>query len=454
MGRVSPSAQTLPGIDAHPHARAVLLAVLPCDEQGSSGGGASGPGAGGGGRRGDRAPRAPSHAYLFHGPPGAGKRTVARAFAGALLAEGSPAPQAARERVARGAHPDLTWVTPSGAGEMLVSDIDHAVVAAAAHTPFESRRRVFVLEDAHTLNDQAANRLLKTLEEPPPFAHLLLLAPSTREVLPTIASRCQQVRFDPLPSARIEERLREQHPAGEAQRLAACARLALGDARLAGRLAGDWGGALRERVEGFVRGALGDEAAGGAAGGSGAAGAGGAAGGSGPAGTAGTGGAAGAAGAGGAGRSGPGGAGGSLEALLRVARDAGTGAGEELAARVAQELELLPAKERKRHEREATEAQRRSERRARTAALDLALRLAQLWLRDLWCVAEGAGELVYAVDRRSELERDAAGRSPARLRAAVELVQDTRLRLPLNVSEELALEALAHRLQTLLAAAA
>ena len=137
--------------------------------------------------------------------------------------------------------------------------------------------------------------------------------------------------------------------------------------------------------------------------------------------------------------------------LLQAARDAGTSAGEELAARVAGELELLPAKERKRHEREAADAQRRAERRARSGALDLALRLAQLWLRDLWCMAEGAGELVYALDRRPELERDAAGRSPARLREAVELVRDTRLRLALNVSEELALEALAYRLQALLA---
>ena len=140
--------------------------------------------------------------------------------------------------------------------------------------------------------------------------------------------------------------------------------------------------------------------------------------------------------------------------LLQAARDAGTSAGEELAARVAGELELLPAKERKRHEREAVDAQRRAERRARGGALDLALRLAQLWLRDLWCVAEGAGELVYALDRRTELERDAAGRSPARLREGVELVRDTRLRLALNVSEELALESLAYRLQALLAEAA
>jgi DNA polymerase-3 subunit delta' len=380
---------SLPGLDAHPHAQAVLLPVLRFldGEEASAGG------QGGG--------RGPTHAYLFHGPSGVGKRTVARAFAAALLAAGSPAPDEVRGRAARGTHPDLTWVTPSGAGEMLVGDVDQAVVAAAARTPFESRRRVFVLEDAHTLNDQAANRLLKTLEEPPPFAHLILLAPTPRELLPTIASRCQQVRFDPLPPVRIEERL---VGAGGEPSTTEDATLGLGDARLASRLAGEWGTRLRERVEAFVRGTVSGDTAGRPW----------------------------------------------LE-LLQAARDAGMSAGEELAARVAGELELLPAKERKRHEREAVDAQRRAERRARGGALDLALRLAQLWLRDLWCVAEGAGELVYALDRRPQLERDAAGRSPARLCEAVELVRDTRLRLTLNVSEELALESLAYRLQALLA---
>ena len=63
-----------------------------------------------------------------------------------------------RERIARGAHPDLTWVTPSGAAEMLVADIEEPVVAAATRTPFESARRVFVIEAVETMNDQAANR--------------------------------------------------------------------------------------------------------------------------------------------------------------------------------------------------------------------------------------------------------------------------------------------------------
>src|SRR5438552_5482166 len=99
----------LPGIDAHPHARAVLEPAL---------------------RPGGR----PAHAYLLHGPPGSGKAAVARAFAAALLADDEHSIDAIAERIARSTHPDLTWVSPSGATEMLVADIEHAVVAAAART--------------------------------------------------------------------------------------------------------------------------------------------------------------------------------------------------------------------------------------------------------------------------------------------------------------------------------
>jgi DNA polymerase-3 subunit delta' len=367
--------EQLPGIDAHPHARAVLLPALP--PQGE-----------------------PSHAYLFHGPPGTGKRTVAGAFAAALLADGAPDAGAVAERVLRRAHPDLTWVTPSGAAEMLVGDIEEPVVAAAARTPFESTRRVFVIESVDAMNDQAANRMLKTLEEPPSFAHLLLLTDRREDVLATIASRCQQVRFDPLPPATIAERL--QGVQGE--RAQACARLAFGDARAAARLAGEEGASLRAGAERFVRAAL--EGATGER---------------------------------------------PWAGLLEAAKLAGASSGEEAEQRVSGELELLPSRERKRHEREGLEARRRGERRMRTQTLDLALRLAELWLRDMLCVCEGAPELVYAVDRRDQLEQDAQGRDGARLARAIELVADTRLSLPLNVSEELAVEALAYRLEALLA---
>jgi DNA polymerase III subunit delta' len=387
-------------LDDHPHARAVLAPAWP--------------------------PRGrASHAYLFHGPAGTGKRTVARALAAALLAEGAEDALGVGERVRRGAHPDLTWVVPSGANEMLVGDIEEAVVGAVARTPFESSRRVFVIEGAHTMSDQVANRLLKTLEEPPTFAHLILLTQGLGDVLPTVASRCQHVRFDPLSPARIEERLgqafldgerpgqanaspaREQSGASpelRTARMAACARLALGDAGLAQWLASEPGQSLRESAEEYVRGAL-------------------------------------------AGRTGER----AWLGVLEQAKAAGVAAGEESLTRSEEEFELVPAKERKRLQREAGEAQRRIERRERTRTLDLALALAELWLRDVWCTAEGAPELAYAVDRSRELAQDAAGSPPARLLAGVELVAASRRRLALNVGEELALEALAYRLEGLLA---
>ncbi|HXD55730.1 MAG TPA: hypothetical protein VN618_13310 [Solirubrobacteraceae bacterium] len=369
---------TLPDPDRHPHAAAVL-----------------GPALAPGGR--------PSHAYLFHGPPGSGKRSVARGFAAALLAEGGAGSAGAGsvgERVARDSHPDLTWVRPSGAAEMLVSDIEEPVVAAATRTPFESRRRVFVIESAETMNDQAANRLLKTLEEPPSFAHLVLLADRLADVLPTIVSRCQLVRFDPLPPEQIERSLVAGGASPASAR--ACARLASGDVAMAERLAGEEGRALRAVGERYARAALTGETAGRPW----------------------------------------------LE-LLEAARAAGTAAGELIGERLAAQAELLPSKERKRHEREGLDARRRGERRARTATLDLGMALAELWLRDVLCVIEGASDLVFAVDRLEALEEDAAGARAATVERAIELVGAARLSLSVNVSEELALESVAYEVGAL-----
>ena len=160
-------ALVLEGTEDHPHARMVLGAAL-----------ASG---------------SPSHAYLFHGPPGTGKRTAARALAAELLSEREPDPEGVRARVRAGTHPDLTWVRPTGAHVMRVSDVDEPVVAAASRTPFEAARRVFVLERADTMNDEVANRLLKTLEEPAAYVHLILLTDALGQMLETVVSRCQLV---------------------------------------------------------------------------------------------------------------------------------------------------------------------------------------------------------------------------------------------------------------------
>ena len=361
----------LAGTERHPHARAVLGAALA-------------PGA------------APSHAYLFSGPAGSGKRTVARAFASALLTEGAADPAGAAARVEHGAHPDLTWVAPASAAGILVGDVDQAVVAGAARTPFESRRRVFVIEDADELNDQAANRMLKTLEEPPSFAHLILLTSRPGEVLPTIASRCQPVRFDAPSVEQIAARL-ERHGATPAA-ADACARLGLGDATRALAL-GD-GPALRAGAEAVARGALRDEIAGRP-----------------------------------------------WTALLDRARAAGGQAGEGIERALDDELGFAITKDHGRLRREAAERGKRAARRAQTAALDRGLALVGLWLRDVACVADGAIELAHHSDRLAALREDAAlGQGAARLRAAQGLVEETRASLQFNPNEELVLDALGSRL--------
>jgi DNA polymerase-3 subunit delta' len=139
-------------------------------------------------------------------------------------------------------------------------------------------------------------------------------------------------------------------------------------------------------------------------------------------------------------------------ALLERARARGERAREEVEAALAEELAYLPRKEHRRRESEYAERARRAERRAATGALDHALQLAGLWYRDLACVAAGAPELAFHADRATELTQDAENRDRHALTTAQELVDDTRARLILNVSEELACEALAYRLEETLSA--
>lgn len=142
-----------------------------------------------------------SHAYLFVGGPGVGKKTAARALSCAVMCEdGGCGGCDTCARIQREVHPDVHIIEPEGAASYIVSQV-RDVIRDVELTPVEGPRKVYVLTQADSLNAEAANALLKTLEEPPDDAVLILLALSADSVLPTISSRCQVVRFERISRA-------------------------------------------------------------------------------------------------------------------------------------------------------------------------------------------------------------------------------------------------------------
>jgi DNA polymerase-3 subunit delta' len=321
----------------------------------------------------------PAHAYLFHGPPGVGKRVAAREFAGHLVDD--------PDRVARRAHPDVYEL--AALGEMIRIDAVRELRRDLHMRPFEADRRVYLVFDADELNDDASDALLKDLEEPPPYAVIVLVADDLGPIAETIRSRCQLVPFRRLSERAIRAEVDVRAPdLGESERVA-LARVAAGRLDRLGRLLDARAAARRRSLLEVARSVYADPGFD------------------------------------------PGDAAGRL---VEAAREFGLEEKEREEAAI-DGLEL-PA-------REAEQRVRRAQRGAEREELLDALEELAAWYRDLVAVAVGADGVVVHADRLEELRADASRERLVGAGRAAEAVRETwRALEEFNLTPSLALEAL------------
>ena len=329
-----------------------------------------------------------AHAYLFHGPAGTGKRAAALAFAAALLGD--------ERRVREGTHPDLYVL--EALGEMIRIDAIRELRRDLHMRPFEAERRVYLVLSAHLLNEDAADALLKDLEEPPPYAVIVLVADELGPLPPTIHSRCQLVPFRRLPERAVRDWIAEQKPELSEAEATALARVAAGRLDRARRLLDPAAAARRERLLRAARAPyLEPDFESGAA----------------------------------------------AEVLLEASRERAAAAKEQ--AESALEGLELPAREAEQRVRRAARGAEREE------LLDSLDELAS-WYRDLVVTGVGADSAVVHADRLTELREDATPDRLGGAERAAELVRETwRALEEFNLNASLALEALFLRLREELA---
>jgi DNA polymerase-3 subunit delta' len=155
-----------------------------------------------------------SQAYMLIGEPGMGKKTIAESFAESILCEERKPGEYEHcgkcrscHQVETGNHPDCIFVTHEKSNLISVDEIREQLVSDVEIKPYQGSKKVYIVPDAEMMNEQAQNALLKTLEEPPEYAVIILLVANTDLMLPTLLSRSIKLPLAPLPDQVIEEKL-------------------------------------------------------------------------------------------------------------------------------------------------------------------------------------------------------------------------------------------------------
>ncbi len=342
-----------------------------------------------------------SHAFLLAGPEGLAKTVFARELGVALVTScGGCGACAECERARRGLHPDLHLVEREG--DLIRVEQVEPIIADLALKPFSGSRRVWVIPEVEYLHAAAANKLLKSIEEPPDFVYFVLVTDRLERVLPTIVSRCQLVEFRPLSDEEVARYVSDRYGLG-GEEAVALARLSGGAVERAQRLAEDARGPGRrsQYLKWTAR------AAAGASGGDG-----------------------------------PDPAAAFIAVLEGHQQEIKSVSQDELKARVAElERQFQDKRDCAWHVKQAEARARREEARLRRVAAQDAVDLLGSWLRDLWVVACGGSDVLWNSDHAGELAGEAAA-TPDYYARLLAVTARARKDLYMNVDHKLALQAM------------